>query len=339
MARYRRVETKVWLDAGFKSFSAPQPNAQTLWLYLLCGPRTTIFPGLVVAREEVMASDLDWPIESFRKAFAEASSNNRVKVDLRTGVTVLMRALFDSDGDPRESAKPGNPNILKSWAKEWEQIPECRLKDEYLHQLKTFCDALKESFSEAFTQALGKAYGKASRNQDQDQEQKQEQEIKNSAPPSAGGVLGGLVLDLSGRRAGNEKPKRPKKPKASEPTPAELASVRVVLDKLEAQNEVAYTGAKAHVSIIVARLREGYTERDLRHVIGYCAHELDWLNKPKMRPYLRPETLFGPENISKYIDAARAWVKKNGLDLPEPEVTAPRIDESEVEPLWMGGHP
>jgi hypothetical protein len=173
MSRYRRVETRVWADAAFKSFSAAQPNAQTLWLYLLCGPRTTIFPGLIVGREEVMASDLGWEIESFRKALAEASAKDRAKLDRRSGLVVLQRALFDSSGDPRESAKPGNPNILKSWAKEWDQIPECRLKDEYLKDLKSFSEALGEAFTKAFNQALGKAYAKASSNQDQYQEQEQ----------------------------------------------------------------------------------------------------------------------------------------------------------------------
>lgn len=196
MSRYRRVETRVWADSAFKGFSGPQPNAQTLWLYLLCGPRTTIFPGLVVGREEVMASDLGWDVESFREALAEASAKDRAKVDRRTGLVVLQRALFDSHGDPRESSKPGNPNILKSWAKEWDQIPECRLKDEYIFELKRFCERIdndKQSFREAFTKALGKALAKASLNQDQYQEQQQDQEEPCAAHASRGGRLNTLV--------------------------------------------------------------------------------------------------------------------------------------------------
>lgn len=179
MSRYRRVEIKTWLDDGFRSFSAPQPNAQTLWLYLLCGPRTTIFPGLVVGRQEVMASDLGWDIESFRKAFVEASAKDRLKVDWSAGIVVLTRGLFDSHGDPRESSKPGNPNILKGWAKEWDQIPECHLKDEYLLDLKRLCEAIGESFREAFTKALGKAYTKALAKPSPNQEQEQKQEQKD----------------------------------------------------------------------------------------------------------------------------------------------------------------
>lgn len=184
MSRYRRVETRTWLDETFRSFSAPQPNAQTLWLYLLCGPRTTIFPGLIVAREEVMASDLGWDLEGFRKALVEACGERlgepfakvRAKVDRRAGVVVLLRALLDSHGDPRESTKPANPNILKSWSREWDQIPECRLKDEYLIGLKAYCDKLAETYPKAFMECLGKPYAKACLNQEQYQEQEQEEE-------------------------------------------------------------------------------------------------------------------------------------------------------------------
>lgn len=161
MARYRKVETQTWLDATFRSFTAPQPNGQTLWLYLLCGPRTTVFPGLVVGREEVMASDLGWSIESFRKAFVEPFANLRVKVDWSVGLVVLTRAIFDSQGDPRESAQPSNPNILKHWAKAWSDVPECDLKDSYLFDLKCLCERLGKGFPEAFTKAFGKPLAKA----------------------------------------------------------------------------------------------------------------------------------------------------------------------------------
>lgn len=113
---------------------------------------------------------------------------------------------------------------------------------------------------------------------------------KNSARPSGGGA-------------------RPR-PKPNDPTSAELESVRVVLEKLSAQNGVQYTGTKEHERLIVNQLRAGVAEIDLRAVIGYCADELGWKSKPDMAPYLRPETLFGPKNIARYLDPARTWFAK-----------------------------
>ncbi|MBA2718911.1 MAG: conserved phage C-terminal domain-containing protein [Chloroflexi bacterium] len=118
-----------------------------------------------------------------------------------------------------------------------------------------------------------------------------EVQIKNSAAPPAGG-------------SGSKSRPRKSKPIA---TPAEVATARVVLDKLSTSSGVQYSGAAPHVGLIANRLREGLSELDLRAVVGYCANELDWKAKPEMVKYLRPETLFGPQTIHKYLDAARTW--------------------------------
>lgn len=96
---------------------------------------------------------------------------------------------------------------------------------------------------------------------------------------------------------------RTRKPKAVY-TGAEMASAFVVLEKLGAVSKTSYSGAQAHLKLIVGRLREGLTEMDLRRIVAYCADE--WEAKPEMQKYLRPETLFGPETHAKYLDAARA---------------------------------
>jgi uncharacterized phage protein (TIGR02220 family) len=108
----------------------------------------------------------------------------------------------------------------------------------------------------------------------------------------------------------NARPRgRPKGPRANDATEAELASVASVLGKLGAQNGVRYSGSEAHTRLIVGRLREGLSEMDLRKVVLYCAKAegMEWATKPEMSRYLRPETLFGPTTIARYLDAARAW--------------------------------
>lgn len=127
---------------------------------------------------------------------------------------------------------------------------------------------------------------------------------KNSATPSAGGP-------------------RSRKPKPSEPTADERSSALFVLRKLTDRSGVRYSGTDEHVRLIVRQFRSGVTEADLRKVIGYCAVELDWEDNPDMAKYLRPETLFGPKTISKYLDAARDWFAKQGLELePRPLLEA-----------------
>jgi uncharacterized phage protein (TIGR02220 family) len=337
VARYRKIEVATWYDDRFQSLSHAEPSGQHLWLYLLSGPRTTSFPGLLVGREEVMAAELRWPIGPFRQAFAEASAKGLVKADWKAGLVVLRKALLDSTGEPRDTARPESPNVIKSWAKSWDEIPDCRLKGEYLLSLESFTKALGETylgaFREGFRRALLRASTHPSLNQDQDQEQKQEQEEKNSATPTAGGTPNGFLNlenairrnlgDVGVRRGQGPKPKR-----TSDWTDAERASAKLILRKLGERNDIEYTGTDEHMRLIINQLRLGRTEMELRGIVGYCASE--WADQEEMRKYLRPETLFGPKTISKYLDPSRAWVKSLPPDRHAPQ-PSPVADDNEKE--------
>ncbi len=154
MTRYRRVETGTFFDSNVRELSRPGPNGRDLWMYLLCGPRTTIFPGVIVATEAVIADDLGWPVGShdpftgqcrcLRDAWNEIASRDMAQADWKAGLVVLPRALLDRSAVPRESSRPTSPNAFKGWAKSWSEIPDCRLKDEYLLQLGEFAKALDE---------------------------------------------------------------------------------------------------------------------------------------------------------------------------------------------------
>jgi uncharacterized phage protein (TIGR02220 family) len=104
--------------------------------------------------------------------------------------------------------------------------------------------------------------------------------------------------------------KRPEPVLAGTPEDAQA-----VLDALGAKNGVSYRAGKAHTTLIRRLLGEGYTVEDLGAVVEYCAGPtatgaLGWASDAKMRPFLRPETLFGPVNIEKYADPARSWAAK-----------------------------
>ena len=102
--------------------------------------------------------------------------------------------------------------------------------------------------------------------------------------------------ELGARRARKAKPIA---------TPEQRAIAQTVLDRLGDHNGVRYTASEKHVGLIATQLRNGVTELELRAVVAYCAVDLDWKHNDKMRQYLRPETLFGPESIAKYLDPAR----------------------------------
>lgn len=133
---------------------------------------------------------------------------------------------------------------------------------------------------------------------------------------------------------------KPKKPKRSEVTytDAELADVDLVLSKLSDRNGAQYQRSKEHTTLIVGRLRAGFTAWDLRRVIAYCADSLGWQDKPDMKPFLRPETLFGPKAMERYVYQARAWMPE---ERPPEELQPQRNDDAAMtgprweEPAWM----
>lgn len=201
MARYyRKVEIATWIDDRFRSLSSAPANGQTLWLYLLTGPRTIALPGIVIGREAVLADDLGWTVEAFREAFGEASREALVEADWKAGLILLKRALFDGSGEPRETSKPESPNVIRHWEKSWDMVPECGLKAEYLSQLGSFCEALGEAYAKAFTEAFRKALAKASSNQ-----------VTGNREQVTGKTLQ-LKLQGSGDSKREKKPRDPKEP-------------------------------------------------------------------------------------------------------------------------------
>lgn len=96
---------------------------------------------------------------------------------------------------------------------------------------------------------------------------------------------------------------RRRKPKPSEPTESERVVAMRVLEKLSERNGVRYSGTDKHIRLITRQLRADVDEYELRAIVALCASK--WTGKPEYEQYLRPETLFGPETISKYLDPAR----------------------------------
>ncbi|WP_340610822.1 conserved phage C-terminal domain-containing protein [Xenorhabdus bharatensis] len=68
-----------------------------------------------------------------------------------------------------------------------------------------------------------------------------------------------------------------------------------------------YRNGKTTMGYIRARLGEGYSVEDLMLITDYLTTK--WRDDGKMRDYLRPKTLFGPENCTEYFDKACKWDK------------------------------
>lgn len=93
--------------------------------------------------------------------------------------------------------------------------------------------------------------------------------------------------------------------------------VRTPLAYLNHTVEKNYKYLDKNLKPILARLKEGYTLEDFKHVID--VKTADWKNNPEFSKYLRPETLFGSK-FDSYLNQKskriRADSEDNFPDLP-----------------------
>ena len=119
---------------------------------------------------------------------------------------------------------------------------------------------------------------------------------------------------------GEPHPEQAKKPKKAKETKADKEATEVI-DYLNAKTGSAYkASSKANISVIRARLNDGYTVEDCKKVIDTKAGQ--WLTNPDMVKYLRPETLFRPSKFEGYLNECRGKPSIRGDSPPISEQAA-----------------
>lgn len=121
--RYRPVDCAMRADARFRALSAPQPNAQSLWVHLItCGHDRSI-PGLLCVGLGLLSEDLGWSVEDVRRCLAEIEAQGMVEVDPVARVIWLPKAVAPGRNEPRSPS-----NVVAMGTREWLEVPECSLK-------------------------------------------------------------------------------------------------------------------------------------------------------------------------------------------------------------------
>jgi hypothetical protein len=176
MARYAKVDVRIWDDDKVKALTPIPHCGQGLWIRLLVSRHRSPVPGLLCVGEAALAEEFGWTLEDFRKAFAEAKREGLVKADWKARVVWLPKAW--------KYNSPESPNVVRSWRIPWDETPECALKWEIYQTLKAFVEGFKEGFKKAFAQACRMP----SPNQEQEPEQDPEQEDLSLRDPGTQNV-------------------------------------------------------------------------------------------------------------------------------------------------------
>jgi len=182
------------------------------------------------------------------------------------------------------------------WSPEWGRRPKSNAERQSEFRERNYSKS-----DDRVTGSNGESHDVTKITQERRGEEKRSEKnsAQNSAQPSAGGFFGDLESE-------SPRPVKPARSSKLDPTAVERGSAIAVLASLGARNGVSYSAGHEHVRLIASRLRDGCSESDLLFVVAYCADKLSWARDPDMQKYLRPETLFGPRTIAKYLDPARA---------------------------------
>ena len=139
MPRYNEVQQSIWHSRDFKELSRPEPNGQTLWLWLLTH-RVTPLPGIYNAGIGYVQDWLGWSREEITELFSELVAKGMCQVDWEYNVIYLPNW--------HKFHKPHNVNAFKSWLKVLDTIPNCDLKQLFINDLHGKAEYLGETYQE-----------------------------------------------------------------------------------------------------------------------------------------------------------------------------------------------
>lgn len=169
MARYRKVDPRIWNDAKFRALSN---GGKLAFFFLLTHPHMTAI-GAMRASVPGLAAEIGWSCEDFRKAFREATIKGMAEHDEKASLVWLPNFVRYNP--------PESPNVVKAWAGALEMLPECSL----LNRVVAGSVAFAKGLNKGFIEALPEAFSKGMPYQEQEQEQEQEQDKNRSAPPAS----------------------------------------------------------------------------------------------------------------------------------------------------------
>lgn len=169
MARYRKIDVRIWNDRKFRELD---DKAKLAFFLVLTHPDTNQL-GMLRSRSVALAMELGWHPDAMSDAILTLCQMGMLMVDDKAGFIFIPNFL--------KYNPPNGPNAIKGWAGLLDQMPECALLDHAVFSLKPFVDGLSEGLRNAIPNDIKDAITHAIPNDIKDapriQEQEQEQDI------------------------------------------------------------------------------------------------------------------------------------------------------------------
>lgn len=173
MARYRKIDPRIWNDEKFRRLS---DQGKLCFLFLLTHPHMTSLGGMRASLAG-LAEEMGWDLKAFRKAFHEGCSEGMIEHDSEACLIAFPNFL--------KYNRPESPNVLRAWSNSVELLPECELKTRMLQRVRALAKGMSNGFMRAFDECFGEArlHPMPNQEQEQEQEQKQEQDSNSNLKP------------------------------------------------------------------------------------------------------------------------------------------------------------
>lgn len=169
MARYRKVDPRIWNDAKFRGLS---DNAKLVFFMLLTHPSMTAL-GAMRATVAGLAAEMGWTTEAFGEAFQEVIAKGMAEHDPKACFVGLPNFIRYNE--------PESPNVVKAWVGALDLLPECEQRSLTVTRAVAFAEAKGKAFAEALPEDFREARPKTMPNQEQEQEQEQEKKGAQAA--------------------------------------------------------------------------------------------------------------------------------------------------------------
>ncbi|MGH8258108.1 MAG: hypothetical protein ACREUG_00285, partial [Steroidobacteraceae bacterium] len=113
MARYRKVDSRIWNDAKFRVLTN---EGKLAFLFVLTHPHMTAL-GAMRASASGLAEEIGWSAKAFRQAFEEALSRGMARYDAQASFIWFPNFVRYN--------RPESPNVVRAWADAFDLLPEC----------------------------------------------------------------------------------------------------------------------------------------------------------------------------------------------------------------------
>lgn len=189
MARYRKIDPRIWNDQKFHALS---DDGKLSFLLLLTHPSMTCL-GAMRATPAGLGAELGWPLPRFEEAIGESVAAGTVEIN--RGACFIGLPNFLKYNEPE-----GPNSVTNAWVKALDLIPECAEKGALIGKCRAYLETRSNAFRHAIGDAIREAFVMACPIQEPEQEQEQNNDGVSSVPTGTNPA----VSDASPKDSDNE---------------------------------------------------------------------------------------------------------------------------------------